>query len=221
MKLLGYNISGDTNQTLGQDVFMWENTVLDGNNAFIVIEDNGTIPNNYTDITSIISWENYGKFAGLSSRDIKREIKKLRPEDTSALTDEELGILESYSILSDRFYREKEFSETSTNSSLTSYDTLTFEIDSSGTYDLQVTFLCSMNSTSKSFHYNVFIDGVPIYGLTPLSMEMKDTTNEHVVNLNRDITLSEGTHTIQLLYASEKKATASIYYSNIILNKID
>lgn len=216
MKLIGYQILG---QTIGIEITSWEDSMLSGNSAFQAIEDVDAIPTDYVDISSILNWDNFGGTAGLSNGQVKREIEKLEPADLDDLTEEEKEVYESQSINTDRFYKEKQISETTTNSDTIVYDTLEVDIVE-GRYEMTTTFLYSINSISKSFRYNVKIDGSSIYGIDPMSIEINDTSNEQIITISKDIVLTTGIHTIELYYGSEGNSASTIYYSNIKLLKL-
>ncbi len=76
MKLLAYTIGG---QVIGVDILSWDEVTLSGNTAFMAIADTGSTPVNYTNISSVNTWDNYGSPAGLSAIEIKNEIIKLIP----------------------------------------------------------------------------------------------------------------------------------------------
>jgi len=56
-KLIAYQISG---QTCGVDISTWEESNLNGNDAFNIINSNDSIPNDYVDISSIENWDKFG-----------------------------------------------------------------------------------------------------------------------------------------------------------------
>ena len=90
MKLLAYTING---QTIGIDIEVWNDTILSGNTAFLAIEDGGTIPTDYVDISSVSNWDNFGGSTTATTATIKEEIIKLIPNQPTA---EEYQILEGY-----------------------------------------------------------------------------------------------------------------------------
>lgn len=214
--LLGYVLDGET---IGVDITTWNSADLNGNDAFISIEDTEAIPSNYANISSILNWDNFGIQAGLKISEVKNEIQKIQPENLESLTTEESEVFDVLSIGNNRYYKQKENIETTTSLS-TLYDELEVDIEE-GTFELSVTFLFTINSTNKSFHYNVMIDGTPIYNIDPISIEFKDITNKRIVTLSKDLVLTTGTHTIRLMYGTEGKSTSTIYYSNIKLSKIE
>lgn len=55
--LLAYKIN---NQILGIDIETWNNSDLNGNSAFIVINRTESIPDNYENISSIENWSRFG-----------------------------------------------------------------------------------------------------------------------------------------------------------------
>ncbi len=71
MKLLIFNLN---NIPLNQ-LDYYNNSDLNGNPPYIDIEDNDTIPNDYTDITSIIDWYLY---SGNISRDFNPKTRIIR-----------------------------------------------------------------------------------------------------------------------------------------------
>lgn len=221
MKLLGYNISGDTNQTIGQDVISWSEEQLNGNVPFLVIEDNDLIPSDYTNISSIESWGNYGEFV-LTQGEINKEIKKLLPSDLLDLTPlEKEFIIELGVMNNNRFYKEKTITQTTTSSSLQTYDSVILDLEE-GTYEILYMLVGNINSTSKSFKYSCRVDDVSILnGITsdPLSLEFKDKSDEVVFNVSRDIQLTGGNHNFSILFASEG-GLVTIYYSQIKIVKV-
>jgi len=94
-KLLAYTIDG---QKIGIDIQTWDNQMLSGNTAFITIADTGNTPTNYTDISSIIYWGQFGNAAGLTDTQVKEEITKLI---TLTPTPEEVIVLQEWGILID------------------------------------------------------------------------------------------------------------------------
>jgi len=95
MKLLAYTIGG---QKIGIDIQTWNDVILSGNTAFLAIADTGSTPSNYTDISSIINWDNFGFSAGLTDAQLKQEITKLV---TPTPTPEELIVLQKWGIYID------------------------------------------------------------------------------------------------------------------------
>jgi len=53
MKLCVYTIDG---LKVGLDITSWDDSALNGNDAFIIVDDNATIPTPYVDISSIENW---------------------------------------------------------------------------------------------------------------------------------------------------------------------
>jgi len=90
MKLLAYTISG---QTIGIDIGVWNDAMLSGNTAFMVIADTGSTPTDYVDISSTVYWGDFGGQTTLSDAEIKAEIVKLIPDVPTA---EEYLLLEDY-----------------------------------------------------------------------------------------------------------------------------
>ena len=90
MKLLVYTIGG---QKIGIDIQTWNDSMLSGNAAFLAIEDGGTIPTDYVDISSTSNWDNFGHATTASTVTIKEEIIKLIPDIPTA---DEYPILEGY-----------------------------------------------------------------------------------------------------------------------------
>lgn len=117
MKLLGYQISG---QTVGIDLDGWIDSDLNGNQPFLGISDDATVPSGYTDISSIVNW---GKFGGsaycpmkghleLDDLEVRKEIKSFmtlpqKTGDTTGLTVEEIETIKDYNL--DDFFTIYEF----------------------------------------------------------------------------------------------------------------
>ena len=216
MKLLVYTIGG---QKMGIDITVWNDIDLGGNDAFLAIEDNGSIPTDYVDISSILNWDNYGGEAGLNEGQIRQEIKKLQPSNLDDLTPEEVVVFETLSIFDGRYYKEKSGAMTTTSKNLQTYDTLTVDVEA-GTYDLNCFFVCSVYSTSKSMNYTIHLDDVSICILDELSIEVKDTKNEIPINFRKDIVLGAGSHDISIKFSSSNNITSKIYGSSISLTKV-
>jgi len=94
-KLLAYTIGG---QKIGIDITSWNDAILSGNSAFITIVDTGSTPSNYTDISSIINWSQFGEPAGFTYSQVKQEITKLI---TPTPTPEEIAIFQVWGIYVD------------------------------------------------------------------------------------------------------------------------
>jgi hypothetical protein len=92
-KLLAYTIGG---QIIGIDIQTWTQDMLSGNTAFMTIPDTGSTPNNYTDISSVNYWDNFGWNTLLTPAQIKEEIIKLIPD---VPTPEQYLILEKYATV--------------------------------------------------------------------------------------------------------------------------
>ena len=92
MELLVYTIGG---QKIGIDIGVWDDAMLSGNTAFMVIADGGTIPTDYVDISSTVYWDKFGGMTTLNAAEIKDEITKLL---SGTPTPEEAQILAYYSI---------------------------------------------------------------------------------------------------------------------------
>ncbi len=95
MKLLGYILNG---QTIGVNKTSWNTDELNGNNPFTVIDDNDVIPNNYSDISSIVTWGDYGLIDGMKFSQVREEIRKLKPNDISVLSEDELRVINEYGL---------------------------------------------------------------------------------------------------------------------------
>jgi len=94
MKLLGYILNGNV---LGTQVTAWTNDQLNGNRPFITIADNDATPNDYSDISSIITWGSLGQNVK-SWYDVRLEIQKLLPNSLTGLTESELAIVSEYKL---------------------------------------------------------------------------------------------------------------------------
>lgn len=92
-KLLAYTIGG---QKIGIDIQIWDDGMLSGNTAFIAIADTGSTPTNYTDISSLENWDNFGGGTTLTYDQIKVEIGKLIPENP---TPEQIQILLDWNLI--------------------------------------------------------------------------------------------------------------------------
>ena len=90
-KLIVYTIGG---QKIGIDIKTWTEATLSGNTAFLAIADNGVIPPNYVNISSVDNWDKFGGNTVLTQGQIKAEIIKLIPNTP---TSEQYLILERYS----------------------------------------------------------------------------------------------------------------------------
>lgn len=89
-RLLAYTIGG---QKIGVDIKTWNNAMLSGNTAFMIFADTGTLPTNYSDISSVENWDNFGNAAGQIDAFVKGEIIKLIP---GTPTTAQFLILEKY-----------------------------------------------------------------------------------------------------------------------------
>lgn len=96
MKLLAYIIN---NQKVGVEKTYWNNSDLNGNNPFITINNDDIIPENYGDITSIVSWGKFGETAGLDYGQVRLEIKSLKIEMASGFTSTEISTLNQYGLV--------------------------------------------------------------------------------------------------------------------------
>lgn len=119
-QLLAYQISG---QTIGIDIETWNDVDLNGNKAFLAIDDGASIPTGYTDISSIINWGFFGSSTccpttgndlELSEMYIRQQIKELLTHaqltgNTSGLTAQEIEIVKDYKL--DSFYQLYEYFE--------------------------------------------------------------------------------------------------------------
>jgi hypothetical protein len=94
-KLLTYTIGG---QKIGIDIKSWNAAMLSGNTAFITIPNTGSTPTNYTDISSIIYWGQFGNAAGLTDAQVKQELTNLI---TLTPTPEEVIVLQEWGIYVD------------------------------------------------------------------------------------------------------------------------
>lgn len=85
--LLGYTING---LVVGTDIGYWYGSDLNGNQPFIIINGNESIPEGYTDISSIKTWHNFGISLVNDYLVCKTEIKKIADKiGFSGCTDEE------------------------------------------------------------------------------------------------------------------------------------
>ena len=89
-KLLAYTIGG---QKIGIDILTWDEAMLSGNTAFIVIADTGSTPSNYTNISSVDNWDRFGNSSTFTMAQVKNEIIKLIPNTP---TQAQYLILEKY-----------------------------------------------------------------------------------------------------------------------------
>jgi hypothetical protein len=89
-RLLAYTIGG---QKIGIDIKSWNAAMLSGNTAFMIFANTGTLPTNYTDISSVDNWDNFGNAAGQTEAFIKDEIIKLIP---GTPTEAQFRVLEKY-----------------------------------------------------------------------------------------------------------------------------
>ena len=213
MKLLAYTING---QKIGVDIPIWDDTILSGNTPFITITDIGVIPENYSDISNIVNWGNFGEMGGLSYSDVQKEIAKLRPADPSELEPEEKEVLEefSYSINIERFYTEKFIVQTKTRIvDLEPYIELVANVEG-GIYQLSALAIISTNTTKNSIRYSLFKDGEAIFPVNPFSMEFNDVTDERVITLNKDLLLTAGEHTISFEFGAENNVTNCLLAKN-------
>jgi len=93
MKITGYIIDG---QTLGTTLLMWEDDDLGGNDPF-KSEENVSI--GYEDISSIITWDNFGNGVGSLYSEIRDEIKIFYEATTfSSLSDIEKEIVSRWMV---------------------------------------------------------------------------------------------------------------------------
>jgi len=90
MKLLAVNING---QVLGVNILSWSTPTVSGCTPFLAIADNGVIPANYCNISSVTNWDKLGGNTTLSQGEIKAEIVKLIPNTP---TEPQYRILETY-----------------------------------------------------------------------------------------------------------------------------
>jgi hypothetical protein len=90
MKLLAVNING---QVLGVNILSWSTPTVSGCTPFLAIADNGVIPANYCNISSVTNWDKLGGNTTLSQGEVKAEIVKLIPNTP---TEPQYRILETY-----------------------------------------------------------------------------------------------------------------------------
>lgn len=98
-KLLVYEING---QKPYIDITTWNVSDLNGNRPFKVIESGDTIPNGYTDISSIINWGKFGQNEE-SHNNVRLEIQNLLPDSLTGLTETEVSIVSEYKL--DQYYK--------------------------------------------------------------------------------------------------------------------
>lgn len=94
MKLLAYTLNG---QKFGVDKLSWNSVEFSGV-TFTACTDTVIIPNNYSDISSILNWSKFGQECGLNYVQIRNEIKKITPSNMSVLTIDEINSLKSYNL---------------------------------------------------------------------------------------------------------------------------
>lgn len=97
--LLAYQIN---NQIVGVDITSWDVQQLNGNKPFIIVYDNNLIPNNYVDISSIITWDMFGRDVSNDYLVYRDSIKEIVFEKTwENLTDIEKDIAIKYNAIID------------------------------------------------------------------------------------------------------------------------
>jgi hypothetical protein len=94
MKLLAYIMNGEI---LGVDKTSWHDFEFSGV-TFSACTDTTIVPSDYADISSLFHWGKFGDDCGLNFVQIRNEIKKFIPSDLSTLTNEELNILDLFSL---------------------------------------------------------------------------------------------------------------------------
>jgi hypothetical protein len=72
--VLGYTISG---QTIGIDITSWNGADLNGNLPFRIINSGATIPSGYTDISSIVNWDEFGESIANDYMVVRFELRDL------------------------------------------------------------------------------------------------------------------------------------------------
>lgn len=92
--LLAYQISG---QTVGIDIQSWNVLDLNGNEPFRFIYTGETIPNGYTDISSLLNWGIYGESV-LNYNNVRIQMRSLLPDTLTGLTEPEMEVVVKYSL---------------------------------------------------------------------------------------------------------------------------
>jgi hypothetical protein len=102
-KLLGYVLDGSI---LGVDLLTWEGEALLGNDVFKRIDSSASIPEDYSDISSIVNWGKYGEqtFNSKQFTNTRKEISYiLTPQQKDGsidtLSQDEIDILSRYQLI--------------------------------------------------------------------------------------------------------------------------
>jgi len=97
---------GQSGATIGVDINPWDENILSGNPAFIISNNDNC--SGYTNISTIINYDIFGKLANLSHKEIKDEIKNLWSQNKvwSAHTVGDQKILAKHFIV-DKSFRDK------------------------------------------------------------------------------------------------------------------
>ena len=115
-------------------------------------------------------------------------------------------------------YKQKVASETTSGSIFTVYDTLTFNVSSSGSnaYRVNADFVWGHNSASNDIRVQLIIDG---QAERELRIEPKDPGTDQRYQNNILIyleNLSVGNHTVELAYRPSSASRISRMYSSVI-----
>lgn len=83
-----------------------------------------------------------------------------------------------------------------------------FSIDQSGTYRLNLQWNFTLNSTSNSAFFEMYVDNV--LSNKSIQVEIKDTTDDITYSMFQIIDLTQGNHTLQLRTRTESNTQVTI-----------
>lgn len=220
-KLLAYTIGG---QKIGVDIKSWDTAMLSGNTAFIAIADTGSTPANYTNISSVNTWDNFGSLAGLTEVQKKNEIIKLIPGTPTAAQYNVLanymnvginsmskigdtavlgGALTGTTVLTgvtngNQYQRFQNMATVGTSSTATNAPYLTGRTGNlpAGTYKFSATWMWSRSATNNYGQNSFTIDGVVQGTRSNMYMRSVNTIDIYAEYREYYITFATaGTHT--------------------------